>query len=117
MVRKGVVVLGVALALLCALGLAADRRAVLLWFDAVAAVLSFGAAGLVRERELGASRGGGPAVLGLGLGVLWAVGLAARQQPWAVWANFALACAYLVLAIAAATRGHRQAAQRAHARS
>jgi hypothetical protein len=114
MVRKGVIALGAALAALAVVGLAIEHnRAALLWFDAVAAVLSFGEAGLVNERELGATRAGGPAVLALGLTVVWIAGLATQQPRWAVWANFVFACAYLGLAMVAASRGHREALRRA----
>jgi hypothetical protein len=107
------VVLGFALALLWLLGLAADRHVTLLWFDAVAAALSFTQAALMREDELGTTRGGGPAVIGLGLAAVWIAGMAMREPPWAVWANFALACGYIGLAIAAAASG-RELSQRTH---
>src|SRR5947199_310202 len=53
MVRKGVVILGIGLALLSALGLAADRHAHLLWFNVLAAILSIGGVGLIDQRDLG----------------------------------------------------------------
>jgi len=108
MVRTWLIILGFALALLWLLGLAADRSVTLLWFDAVAAVLSFTQAALIHEQDLGATRGGGPALLGLGLAAVWIAGLAMREPPWAVWANFALACGYLGLAIAAAASRERE---------
>jgi hypothetical protein len=108
MVRTWMIVLGFALALLWLLGLAADRQVTLLWFDAVAALLSFAAAGLIDEHDLGARRAGAPAVLGFGLAAVWIAGLAMRAPPWAVWANFALACGYFGLAIAAAASSERR---------
>ena len=115
MVRKGVVILGIGLALLAAIGLAVDRQAHLLWFDVLAAVLSIGEVGLINERDLAAAAGAGPAVIAVGLTAVWIVGLASHQPAWTVWANFAFACAYLLLAIAAAARGHRRVARQAHA--
>lgn len=105
MVRMGAIALGIGLTALWALGLWADRGAVILWFDAVLALLSFGVAGLEREDELGASRGGGPALIALGLATVAIVSVASRQPRWVSAANFLFACAYLGLAIASATRG------------
>jgi hypothetical protein len=105
MIRKGSIILGLALAALAAFGLWADRHAVILFFDIVAAVVAFGIAALEREDELGASRGVGPVVLGLGLAALWIAGLATHQPRWATWANFLAACASLSLGVVAASRG------------
>jgi len=105
MIRKGVVGLGVALAAFVVIGLRVDSRAVILWFDLVAAVLSVGIAGIEREDEMGAMRGAAPGLIGLGLGALWIVGLGSQQPRWAVWGNFVAACAYLTLAAVGASRG------------
>jgi hypothetical protein len=110
MIRRGSIVLGVALLFLWAIGLRADDRAVILWFDLVAAVLAFGVAALENEDELGATRGLGPAVVGLGLAAVWIGSLATGQPRWAAWANFILACAFLGLAIAGASRGRHAVA-------
>jgi hypothetical protein len=107
MIRRGSVVLGVALAALAGFGLWADRSAVMLWFDLVAAILAFGVAALEREDELGPSRGWGPAAIGLGLAALWIAGLTTNQPRWAVWANFLAACAFLALAAMSAAQGRR----------
>ena len=112
MIRAGAIALGIGLTALWALGLWADRSAVILWFDAVLALLSFGVAGLEREDELGLSRGGPPALIALGLAVLAIVGIAAGQPRWVNGANFLFACAYLALAIAGAShRGQHAFAQ------
>ena len=105
MVKTGMIVLGIGLTALWALGLWADRTAVILWFDAVLALLSFGIAGLEREEEMGASRGGGPALIALGLATVAIVSVATGQRAWVSGLNFLAACAYLGLAIAAASRG------------
>lgn len=105
MVRIGAIVLGIGLTALWALGLWADRSALILWFDAVLALLSFGVAGLEREDEMGATRGGGPALVALGLTAVVIGSMASGQPAWVSAANFVFACAYLVLAIVAASRG------------
>ncbi len=116
MVRKSCFVLGAGLAILWWVGLSKNHTATLLWFDAVAAVLSFGMAALVDEPERKPSRALGPAVLGLGLAAVWIAGMAADQPIWATWLNFAFALAYMGVAAAAAmeTRwAHRHSYSRA----
>jgi hypothetical protein len=107
MIKRGTVALGIALAVLAAVGLRVDRQASILWFDLVAAVLSVGVAALEQEDEMGPSRAGGPAVIGLGLAAVWIAGLVSQQPRWAVWANFLAACAYLALAAMGAAAGRR----------
>ena len=102
MVRKSCFILGVGLAILWWVGLSTNHAATLLWFDAVAAVLSFGTAALLEEPERHPSRALGPAVLGLGLAAVWIGGLGAGQPPWASWLNFVFALAYIGVATAAA---------------
>ncbi len=102
MVRKSCFVLGAGLAILWWVGLSKDRAATLLWFDAVAAVLSFGMAALLQEPERNPSRPLGPAVVGLGLAAVWIGGMASGQPIWASWLNFAFALAYMGVATAAA---------------
>jgi hypothetical protein len=116
MIRIGTVALGGALALLWAVGLAVDRQAVVLWFDAVAALLSFGVAAIEHEEELGMSRAAGPAIIGLGLAAIWILALAWKQPAWVAWANFVAAGCYLALAAAGAMRA-RHPAPLAHARA
>ena len=101
MVRKSCFVLGVGLAILWWVGLSNNHGATLLWFDAVAAVLSFGMAALLEEPERKPSRALGPAVVGLGLAAVWIGGLSAGQPGWASWLNFAFAMAYIGVATAA----------------
>ena len=77
MLRKGLLILGGALALLSVVGLAVDRHATLLWFVVMAAMLSIGSAFIIEdEHALGISRGAAPAVIGLGLMAVFVVGLA-----------------------------------------
>jgi hypothetical protein len=101
MVRKSCFILGVGMAILWWVGLSTNHAATLLWFNAVAAVLSFGMAALLEEPERNPSRALGPAVLGLGLAAVWIAGLASRQPVWAVWLNFVFALAYIGVATAA----------------
>ncbi len=100
MVRKSCFVLGAGLAILWWVGLSKNHTATLLWFDAVAAVLSFGMAGLIEDAEQKPSRALGPAVLGLGLAAVWLGGLASGQPIWASWLNFVFALAYIGVATA-----------------
>lgn len=98
MLRKGLLILGGALALLSVVGLAVDRRATMLWFVVIAAILSIGVAFVVEdEHALGISRGAGPAVIGVGLIGVFVVGLAAHQPPWAVWLTLLLGLGGLML--------------------
>ena len=60
MVRKSCFILGIGLAILWWVGLSENQSATVLWFDAVAAVLSFGMAALVEEPERSPSRAAGP---------------------------------------------------------
>jgi hypothetical protein len=102
MVRNSCFILGIALGIFWWVGLSRNAGATVLWFDAVAAVLAFGTAALVSEPEHNPSRLGGPVVIGLGLAVLWIVGMSVGQPPWANWLNFVFAMSFLGVAVAAA---------------
>ena len=56
-------------------------------------------AALLSDPERNPSRAFGPALLGLGLGVAWVVGIAGGQPGWASWLNFLFAVAFLGVAI------------------
>jgi hypothetical protein len=104
MVRKSSFVIGLGLAVLWWLGLSIDQSARVLWFDAVAAVLSFGIGGLVNEPAEGEPAVGGAiacAVMSVGLGALWIIGMSTRQPAWANWFNFLFAVAYMATAVLA----------------
>ena len=102
MVRKSSFILGIALGIFWWIGLSENAGATVLWFDAVAAVLAFGTAALVSEPERNPSRLAGPVILGLGLAILWIVGMSTGQPGWANWLNFAFAVAFLTVAVVAA---------------
>ncbi len=106
MVRKSCFVLGIGLAILWWVGLSENQSATVLWFDAVAAVLSFGMAALVEEPEHSPGRAAGPAVLGVGLAAVWIGGMAAHQPIWASWLNFVFALAFMGVATSAALGTH-----------
>jgi hypothetical protein len=110
MVRKSSFAIGLGLALLWWLGLSEDQSARILWFDAVAAVLSFGIGGLIDEpaQSTGATVGTAAvcAAMGLALGALWIIGMGVRQPAWANWFNFLFAVAYMATAVLAVSRGH-----------
>lgn len=101
MVRKSCFILGVGLAILWWVGLSENKAATVLWFDAVAAVLSFGMAALLEEPERNPSRALGPAILGLGLAAVWIAALSGHQPVWATWFNFVFAAAFLGVATSA----------------
>ena len=73
--------------------------ATLLWFDAVAAVTAFGTAALLSDPERSPSRAFAPALIGLGLAIVWVGGMASGQPGWASWLNFAFAVAFLGVAV------------------
>ena len=115
MVRKSSFVIGLGLALLWAIGLGLNGHATMLWFNAVAAIVAFGIAGLVDEREHNPANAFGPGLLGLGLAVLWVVGVASHEPRWVSWLNFLFAIACFAVAIMAVSgrqvhiHGHRHA--------
>ena len=107
MLRKGLLILGGALALLSVIGLAVDRSATLLWFVVMAAMVSIGSAFIVEdEHALGISRGAAPAVIGLGLMAVFVAGLSSHQPAWSVWLTFVLGLAALALAMAVVADRH-----------
>ena len=55
-----------------------------------------------RAPAAGDERLAGPVILGLGLAILWIVGMSAGQPAWANWLNFLFALAFLGVAVAAA---------------
>lgn len=115
MVRRSSFIIGLGLALLWWIGLSLNHNATLLWFDAVGAVLAFGIGGLVDDTvERKPSYALGPAMLGLGLAVVWIAGMASSQPRWVPWFNLLFAVASLAVAVRAAAAGRRyQVARRA----
>ena len=101
MVRTSCFILGIALGIFWWVGLSTNPAATLLWVDAIAAVAAFGVAALLADPERNPSRAFGPALLGLGLGVSWVVGIAGGQPGWASWLNFFFAVAFLGVAVSA----------------
>src|ERR1043165_8687757 len=98
MVRKSSYIIGLGLALLWGIGLRVQPHATLLWFDAVGAVVAFAIGGLVDDTaQHNPANAFGPALLGLGLAVVWIVGVASSQPAWAAWLNFAFAVACLAV--------------------
>ena len=107
MLRKGLLILGGALALFAVIGLAVDRGATLLWFVVMAAMVSIGSAFIIEdEHALGISRGAAPAVIGLGLIAVFVAGLASHQPVWSVWLTLVLGVAALALAMAVVADRH-----------
>jgi len=104
MVRKSCFILGIALGIFWWIGLSENQAATALWFDAIAAVLAFGTAALLSDPERNPSRAFGPALIGIGLAIVWIAGVAGGQPAWASWLNFAFAVAFLGVAVVAVTR-------------
>ena len=114
MVRKSSYIIGLGLALLWGIGLRVQPHATLLWFDAVGAVVAFAIGTLIEETaEHKQANAFGPALLGLGLAVVWIVGVASSQPAWAAWLNFAFAVACLAVAVMAVGTRHGEARSRA----
>jgi hypothetical protein len=104
MVRKSCFILGIALGIFWWIGLSENQTATALWFDAIAAVMAFGTAALLSEPERNPSRAFGPALIGIGLAIVWIVSMASGQPVWASWLNFAFAVAFLGVAVLAVTQ-------------
>jgi len=116
MVRRSSFVIGLGLALLWGIGLSLDHNAGLLWFDAVGAVVAFAIGGLVDDTfESDPSHAFGPVLLGLGLTMVWIIGLATHQPNWATWAQFPFAVA--CLAVGVVTLGSRRVEVRSRSRT
>ena len=100
MVRRGSFLIGLGLALLWWIGLSVNHSATLLWFDAVGAVVAFAIGGLVDDTvETNPANALGPALLGLGLAVVWIAALASHQPAWVAWFNFLFAAASATVAM------------------
>jgi peptidoglycan/LPS O-acetylase OafA/YrhL len=110
MVRKSSYIIGLGLALLWGIGLSVRPHATLLWFNAVGALVAFSIGTLVEEKgEHNPANAFGPALLGLGLAVLWIVGVASSQPAWVAWLNFGFAVACLAVAVMAVGTRHVEA--------
>jgi|SRR6516164_8524786 len=116
MLRKSLLLLGLGMAILWWIGLSRDHSATILWFSAVGAVLSFGCAGLIDEPDEQPSAVFVPGLIGLGLGAVFAAGMAGGQPAWANWLNFVFALGYLGVAIAATVGLRRRVEAHAHLR-
>lgn len=107
MVKAWSVVLGIGLVLLGLAGLGnVNGGTWISWLDFVAALGSFIVAGMIRPEleAMPAGRFSGPALISGSLFVMWIIGLATGSVPSSiVWWNFAFACAYGLLALAASS--------------
>ncbi len=72
------------------------------WLDFVGGALSIIGGAALAPRVARGVHVGEPLVLALGLFALWVAALFLDVPLWKAWWNFAFACAYLVLAVAAA---------------
>ncbi len=94
------IILGIGLLILWLVQVAYSGDAIT-WLDGLGGVLSIVAGALLAPRLARAAHIGEPLVLAIGLFVLWIVALAVGMPLWKAWWNFAFACAYLILTIAA----------------
>ena len=102
MVRRGSFLIGLGLALFWWIGLSLNHSATLLWFNAFGAVVAFAIGGLVDDTvESNPANALGPALLSLGLGVVWIAALVTHQPAWVAWFNFLFAVACAAVAVMA----------------
>jgi len=115
MVRKSSFLIGLGLALFWWIGLSLNHGMIMLWFNAIGAVVAFAIGGLVDDSvEHNPANAFGPGVLGLGLAALWIVAIDTRQPIWFTWLNFLFAAACLAVAVMAL--GHRYVQVQSRAR-
>lgn len=118
MIRWASLVLAVGLVILWIMGLNFHATPWLTWLDALGALFAFSiAAGL--GAGVGSARAYGtaaPVALGIGLGVLWIIGLATNAQAWLAWWTLGFACAFLLLGILGGTAGERAITPPTHLR-
>jgi|SRR6478752_1896922 len=117
MVRKSSFVIGLGLALFWAIGLGLNPHATMLWFSAVAAIFAFTIASVADETEHRPANALGPGLLGLGLAVLWIVGVASRAPGWVSWLNFLFAIASFAVAAMAVSGRQIHIHGHSHARA
>ena len=92
------VICGIGLLILWLVGLGSPNSTTwLAWWDAIAAVAAFIAAGSANTRQNAVA---GAGVVALGIFVLWIVGLSTNGTPWQNWWTFAFACLMVVSAFA-----------------
>lgn len=99
------ILLGVGLLGLWLAGIGNYGTVWLSWLDFVAGVASFVAAFLVIQPMSKRARAYFPILLGIGIAVLWAVGLATQASRWLVWSNLWFSCAFVMLGLASYYEG------------
>jgi hypothetical protein len=106
MTRGFTIVLSIGLFILWITGVAGHASPWLTWLDGLAAIIGFAvvlAAGDVAPDRLSPV---GPIALGVGLGILWIIGLTTGSNPKLTWWTFGFACAFVLVGIVAhSTKG------------
>src|SRR5262249_8869446 len=102
----------IGLVILWIVGLTYHATAWLTWLDLVGAIFGFIiAAGVGAAAARSATAG--PIALGVGLGVLWLIAVAAGAIPWLTWGAFAFACAFFLVGVLGGLVGQRNDANAA----
>lgn len=102
MVRGFSLALSFGLVVLWLVGLERGGVPWMAWIDLALGVAAFLLAVIVSPRSRASVRVGGPLTLSAGLFVLWLAGVStASPALWLAWWNFAFACAFLLLGLAA----------------
>jgi hypothetical protein len=98
MLRAALVSLAVATLLLWLVGLVDDATSWMVWLNGVAAILTLLLVPVTRDNvgPLGVSLG--PALIGVGLIVMFLVGLATGASAWLTWFTLAFGLGYLMFA-------------------
>jgi hypothetical protein len=99
MLRAISIILALGLVILWLVGLSQHATAWLSWLDGVGALFGFAIAAVVVSAMERGVRSGATIGLGIGLGILWIIGLAQHRETWLVWWTFAFACAYFLLGL------------------
>ena len=110
MVRNGSIVLGIGLVILWIVGLADGQPHWMGWLDLLGAAITFLVSGYVGSMSR-AVQVAEPIALGVGLIVLWVIGLSVGSAAGMSWANFGFGLAFVLLGCleAVSTRGVRTA--------
>src|SRR5689334_16338718 len=95
--------LGIGLVILWIAGLgSADSRSWLTWLDGLAALAAFSLSAFMPTYSSIRTKAGGSIALGIGLLVLWLVGITTPGPVWQAWWTFAFGCAFLLQGFALA---------------
>lgn len=113
MVRATSIVLGVGLMLLWLIGLGQRATPWLTWLVGVGGMGAFAVAAVVSPRRNSlAALVASPMAVGIGLVVLWIIGVSVGATGWVAWWAFAFACTFFLLALVATSSDGRSLPRR-----